>query len=571
MSSPVATKDQLRTWAKAPKLDDDSMQQTVSGDLALLQPSEFDLKSVRSVRPVSARPIPKAILVGVMLSPIFLLSLFFTKGIPLPKAKPGVVPNSANNLHQSNADATTKEDRLRQQLADANARIAVLSQKPPQSTPRPKTMPKSPTLVAASYNEPNPHERVFPSSTASVVHRQPPSKVHEENPSQFTVRPRVSPVVSPRRRFIYARRASQPLRQKAIPHSTPTPVAAVKVATPVVPASLVPVDALERWHSLALVGNYGSLAPQSKEMTKDLPESSPTEADLQEERPLAEAEKTSQLAQTRQLPPTVNPELEAPVLQERRQPRRSLAAGTQAQAFLVTPVYWDGTKDQDDYFTIVLSSPLLAADGTIVFPSRTQLVTKLRSLSEAGIVRLVAMTALVQHGGQLRELALPEGAIQVRGREGKPLIAKQLPDKNRQRNGGGLDLGRLARIALQQAGNQLDGSVENIVEAGTPSLIGERHRRNIPSVQSLRESPSIRFLPSGTGVEVFVNRSFSIPIQALEEYHSELLHFPMGTYSLSAFTRFYPNAFSFLTLEIDLSRAALLPGQNLLRTAIPFS
>ncbi len=176
---------------------------------------------------------------------------------------------------------------------------------------------------------------------------------------------------------------------------------------------------------------------------------------------------------------------------------------------LDTPVYWDG-KQNDDQFAVILAQPLLSADGAVILPSKTKLIVKLHSLSEAGVVHLVAVAALVQQGESLKELMLPKEAIQVRGAEGKPLLAEQAKNRQRRR---GVDVGRVAFGMLHEAAGQLDDSIKDVVQEGTQTLNSNIDQRN---TQTSRESTNIRVLASGTTVEVFVNRSFSIPVQFLE-------------------------------------------------------
>jgi hypothetical protein len=195
---------------------------------------------------------------------------------------------------------------------------------------------------------------------------------------------------------------------------------------------------------------------------------------------------------------------EAPILQEK--PRQSITAGTKAKAILATPLVVDESEDKiiDERFTIILAEPLLAADGSVALPAKSQLITKLRSLSEGGLVRLIAFAAITP--GEEMEIALQELAIQISGKQGKPLIAQQLLDK--ERRNGGLNIGRLAVSTIKEAAELFDGSVEDVIQEGAETLLDNFEERNRRSIQTLGERSLVRFLPAGTLVEVFVTRSF---------------------------------------------------------------
>lgn len=87
----------------------------------LLRPDELDLKQLRSVRPVSARAIPKALFTALLLSPIFLVAFVFVQGVKVPKNSPSMAANQSKAQASEPEDATDEMTELRRQLAQANA------------------------------------------------------------------------------------------------------------------------------------------------------------------------------------------------------------------------------------------------------------------------------------------------------------------------------------------------------------------------------------------------------------------------------------------------------------------
>lgn len=169
----------------------------------------------------------------------------------------------------------------------------------------------------------------------------------------------------------------------------------------------------------------------------------------------------------------------------------------------------EGNKQAaSDYFTIVLSEPLLAADESVVLPAQTQLITQLLELSEAGIVRLVAVTALFEQDGELIKIPLPQSAVQVRGTKGKPLIAKQLHQQGSRNER--LTTGRSALSTI--ARGLLNNSLSDVVENEAETLLDDLEERDSFSNQSSRDHQNIFFLSAGTQVEVFINQSASLNI-----------------------------------------------------------
>jgi len=310
----------------------------------------------------------------------------------------------------------------------------------------------------------------------------------------------------------------------------PSPVVQRRSEEPAAPAQ--EINPMERWIAAAQLGSHGQF-PAIEETATD---EETTEADTATTQAEVQYAALSVPAKSKQqaAPQTseVNFDEETPILQE--QPRQLLMSGTGAKAVLATPFAWDGSEDtQSDLLSVVLAEPLLAADGTVALPAKTQLLVEARSLSESGLVRLVAISAIVQQDGQQYEVALPENAIGIRGSEGKPLIAQKLNDKGREvrrRDATRFALGAIGRATglinrprSESVVSNSDGfsrSTQNdepdllagILEGGADAILDDLDERNEEAISAIEQRPDVLFLKAGTKVEAYVNQSAAVDV-----------------------------------------------------------
>lgn len=325
--------------------------------------------------------------------------------------------------------------------------------------------------------------------------------------------------------------AYSPPRTYAPPRSIPS---AVVQPSPVIrhrneepPVQAKSADPMERWIAAAQLGSHGHFSAV-EETTSSADTTTITTA--VEYAAIAVPAKSKQQAapQTSE----VNFDEETPILQE--QPRQLLLLGTGAKAVLATPFAWDGSVDtHKERLSVVLAEPLLAADNTVFMPAKTQLLVEVRSLSESGLVRLVAVAAIVQQDGQQYEVALPDNAIGIRGSEGKPLIAQKLNDKGREirrrdatrfaigaigRAAGLINRPRSESVASNSGGfsrstqNDQPDLLAGILEGGSEAILDDIDERNEEALAALEQRPDVLFLKAGTKVEVFVNSSAAVDV-----------------------------------------------------------
>ncbi|MGB8700721.1 MAG: TrbI/VirB10 family protein [Thermosynechococcaceae cyanobacterium] len=208
-------------------------------------------------------------------------------------------------------------------------------------------------------------------------------------------------------------------------------------------------------------------------------------------------------------------------------PPKSIQIGTRVPGKLETPIVFQppaqGTAADSGNFVVSLKKPLKATDGSVVLPEGSQLIVKVDTVGSGGLMQLSAISANTDNG----EIQLPQGAIEVRGNQGKPLIAKDMNHK-----GGGF-LRNLALFALggvsrgAELFNQADQSVvlngtstivttqnqnpnflAGVLEGGTQAVIpGMTQSLQTPS---LNQNSPLWSLNADTPVEIFVNQSVSI-------------------------------------------------------------
>ncbi len=441
------------------------------------------------------------------------------------------------------------------------------------------------------------------------------NKLNEKNRSQSSQSPKAaltrsirrSPEVAPRQisrtREVTPRQviSRAPLRSPIPREVTPREVTPREVASPVSIPKATPIrteqvkDPMQAWLAASQLGSYG-YSPTKESKTNDeneelLTVNSESLPQVTNQPVTKNADVTdSQSQETRQVNVLRYQAEEYPILQET--PRQFITAGVKAKATLATPLAWDETvkSASSDRFIVVLAEPLVAANGEVALPVKTQLVTQMRSLSDSGMVSLAVVAALVEQDGEFVEIPLPNDTIQIRGVEGKPLIAKTLRNKRSQIFG--RDASQFIIGAIQKgaeifnrprsqstfgSGGIFSSSTENsdpnllagILEGGSETLLDNLEQRNERALEKIENRPDIRFLAAGSEVEVFVNESTTaldlptgeqassdpMPIEKLElDASPELADTPI-TFTpskLPAFTQFYlyPER-DFIELEED--------------------
>jgi hypothetical protein len=488
------TSDELRRWAKAPE----------QVNQPLITESEFMPEEAKQPRPLSGNPVIKIALVAGMMLPIFTVA-----GLLLNASHPSQSPREATQSVNSktgdspeNSEAETAAKQREElghtqaELAIANQTQALKNQPALKQAPTPKVQPSNSTTIAAR----------------PVVSPAPVSSVSDTPPAPRVIQPPVSRSITP---------VSPPVERSSVAAQPRSDVRGVSAS------ETTPQESYDRYLALTQLGSYGQVSPEASNTQTDPPSQSATvNAAQSETQPSTEAT----LVALQPAVPKVKPEEEASILAE--QPQRSLLAATKAEGILTTPIVFDQGKVQDDRFTIQLARPIKAEDGSIALPSGTQLIVQVNSIAETGLVKLQAVSAIVNQEGQQAEMSLPSDAIRIRGKDGKPLIAQNYGDKGKAI--ASMDAGTFALGALNKASelftrsqsstvvsnngglitstqNPKPNLLAGVLQGGSQALLDTIKQRNQQAIQAIAQQPNIRFLPAGSVVEVYVNRSLPLP------------------------------------------------------------
>lgn len=206
----------------------------------------------------------------------------------------------------------------------------------------------------------------------------------------------------------------------------------------------------------------------------------------------------------------------------------SLVVGTKANGKLATPIAWSGTLDNPSQnFLIQLNEPLKAADNSVAVPKGAYLVAQVMTATEAGLLQMSISSMLVNSNGRTIEKPVPQGALLVLGRGGRPLKASaERPDTT------GNDLGTVVLRGLattaglvnrpsSQSVYSSDGYSSTVTngdrnylagfgEGAAQALLEQAQNRNQRALRSRESEPTIFMLNQGASVQIFVNQSVSL-------------------------------------------------------------
>ena len=557
-SSEHTTTEDLKAITEAPQLEE-----------PLVSASEFPTELTRSSRPIWTKPIPKLLTIGAVLVPVFVLAAFFlVGGGRFKQAQKAQSPTPTSEGTPKTETVPEELERLREENGKLKANAAIGDQSTLQSNQSntSRQAGKLPKIDAKATASKPTHS----SQTAPIASASPPQIISRANPSRIIS----APVSQPE--------TARPIRLSEKPSRS------------IEPTDSQAVDPMQQWQQLARLGSYGSsshpedsspvewsnsnnssqstseiasnpptdavptaqIAPTSaipadavwtSDTTLDRatePQNSDLEARVDDPSVISGAQpKTSNSSEaasdssevTAQVPILKNEE--AAILGEQVQ-QHSLIAGETSSGTLTTPLILDDSKDkssarkpQSDQFTIALSQPLTDSVGQVAMPAGTQLLVQVDELSNTGQVQLSATTAVWDEGGSKKELTLPSRVIQIRGENGKPLVAQQFEDRGKEiasMDAGQFLLGAMRRSAELftrsnsriQTGDNTTVITENnpkpnilagALEGGTDAVLNSITARNQRAIQEMEKRSNIRFIESGQPVQIFVNQSMLMP------------------------------------------------------------
>lgn len=539
-SPETITTEDLKAITQAPKSEE-----------PLVSESELPVHLVRSSRPIWIQPIPKLALIGFILIPLFgLAALLLNSNGRFKQAQEPTPPAPSNEIASQPEPVPEELSRLRQENGKLKANAAIGDQN---------------TLQNRGGKNGKPDQKLRP-STQAITHSPKPTTPTAAPP------PMISQMSSPK---LVAAPVSLPPSYTPVTRSTERSQAQRDIH-PVDP------DPMHQWQQLAQLGSYGSSQSQMQTDDSVTPSSpiptarlTPTSAiqpndgivanaaqaeaiwdqsnaeqpglanDQNQKIQADQATENATIVDTQSETLTGNPstqppiliEAEAAIFQEQIQPP-SLIAGANAPGVLATPLTLSNLhetastqKAVPNQFTIVLTQPLKDSTGQVAIPAGTHLLVQVDQFSQTGQVQVSATTAVWQENGRQKELSLPSGAIQIRGENGMPLVAKPL--ENRGQAIAAMDAGQFLLGAVRRSAQLLTRSNSQIqtgngttiisernpapnllagaLEGGTDAILSSIQERNKQAIKDIEQRPNSYFIPSGSAVQVFVNQSMQLP------------------------------------------------------------
>lgn len=349
---------------------------TISTSSSDVEPSTaLDPRDASSFRPVWARPGNKAyvVLAGTSVVALLLYGISHTLfNTPLRQAQ-------------------TPSDRLQEFPSPEETRN-------PIGTLKVETALGDQAVALAKLNEKNQlskHNKVTP---VRVVSQKVPVR------ARTAPRPIATPVATrPAPRFVREPsqfRSSYPQVRQYPRAIAPTPPAIAQrpSAPPQVQVPESPQDPMEQWLAASQMGSYTSSNSKDRSTQVTQEEQIASDSLPDRETPVKYASLTTSNSSRSRLDEQVDSDdyqaQEYPILQEK--PRQFIRAGTTAKATLATSLAWDESEkslDEDGDVVIVLDEPIIA-DGAVMLPEGSQLIAKVQSLYDSGLVRLVAVAAI---------------------------------------------------------------------------------------------------------------------------------------------------------------------------------
>ncbi|BAY64764.1 hypothetical protein NIES22_48640 [Calothrix brevissima NIES-22] len=359
---------------------------------------------------------------------------------------------------------------------------------------------------------------------------QPPSTVAQSTATASNV-PKIMTV----ERMVDLPTPSQtPIASQPLPVPQAPQIVAVKPdISPAVKATPQPkLDPFQMWNNLAKLGSYGQVPVKDIAPTVNTATTSNSNPEQQANNPAAASTPESQTTASETDKPTL-------IANKEVKSSKSLAVGTSAKAVLATAVFGEtanasannGDNEGEsgkNTFVVRVQEPLKGVDGNVAIPAGTELLTEISSLSEQGLVQLKVVKAIAKDSNGITENSLPPNAMMIRGTQGRPLVAKQYP--NRGSSIAGMDIGLFVLGGLGKAAelmNRTDSQVvstsagstvvttnnpqRNMIaaalEGGMNTVVPQIAQRNQQAISEMMQRTNVWFLPAGTEVEIYINQT----------------------------------------------------------------
>ncbi len=273
-----------------------------------------------------------------------------------------------------------------------------------------------------------------------------------------------------------------------------------------------PPDPLQEWAKLAKLGSYGEVYVTAQVDVNPI---------------------SSQPENTNVASQSINPNSN-PKPTQQLQNLKFVKVGSTAKAVITTTIFGETntqSKENKNIFIVRLQEPLKTTDGTIALPANSELLTKIDSISEQGLLHLNVIKFISDNNGKLVETSLPNNAIVIHSIEGKPLIASKY--SNSASSIVSMDAGLFMIAGVHKAAELLNPSnttyqyrdinnnnnpqiltnynkrdiAAGIVEGGLNYLVPQIAQRNQQAITQMLQKTNLWFLPAGKEVEIYVNHT----------------------------------------------------------------
>ncbi len=394
------------------------------------QPQADELTSNVTQQPLSANPFAKAGLVGAGTLAVVMFAGGFLSQI-MSNDKPQLAQNAIRSIPPQ-PKTKPQLQQLQEEVEGLKTKLALSEQLDAVKAAQQKlrmVKPTPSTSRIAAKPTPQPKPRTIPRDISISRIRpqpQPPQIRIVEVPKIVKVdrvvnvpQPIPQPKPQPKKVSKPAPKPIPVLPQIVPPPELPVPIPQqplVEIAPPPQP------NPMQEWARLAKLGSYGQVSfGENRTVSNRTPPRRVEVARKVEEKETA-----------------TKPERETPTRTARQSTRRNpktIPVGSSAKAVLATPVYGEttrtgrerGREDNEDnnVYVVSLKQSLKAADGSTALPIGSQIYAKIDSISQNGLMQLNIVKITMRENGKIAEKTVPQDALMIRGKKGKPLIAKQ--------------------------------------------------------------------------------------------------------------------------------------------------
>ncbi len=216
-----------------------------------------------------------------------------------------------------------------------------------------------------------------------------------------------------------------------------------------------------------------------------------------------------------------------------------VALGTTVSGTVSVPLLWDEDSQEQLYnrFAITLTEDILATDGSAVLKAGTVIIAKANRVGKENRMVQASAIAIVytDESGQVKQQEIPNGAMEIAGENGEPLIAKGYLDPGDDiakqdlliallsgagRVGEVLTQPRVrSRSSVSSGGFSSDTiTVESrnpqlwsaVLDGFFTPLARRLEKRSDKAVEELLNRPNIAMLPKGTKVSLVLNSFLNV-------------------------------------------------------------